>query len=151
MKSLFLLTLLLVLNSCEFSTMRWGYYWNPERVLSIAHEAVKEGDLEKWFSVTKDFPYCKYGSKDGLKHIKHIVPKEMDELDVIELNKIQKNNQTIYEVEVQSKKNAKTLSLVEITCITGDKSYCDISNIQFPNALPFTGNDVCDHLQKNKL
>lgn len=172
MKTLNFLFMTLLMSSCNpFTTLKWGYYWNPERVLKTALESVTDDKisinerLDKWFSVTERFPYCKYGSKEGNIYLRRVIPKDISSLQIVSYGKQDIDPRTIdnsispykvisaerYDGEIFSRNTGKTIAIISIICRRGDKqASCSIDQLELPNALPFTGNEVCDGLRSRK-
>lgn len=75
MKALFLLCLLSLLTSCEYATLKYGYYWNPVTVLAKASQAIESNNLGEWEEVLSGKVLCVYGSKEGMSNIRQTLRK----------------------------------------------------------------------------
>ena len=77
MKALFLLGLLSFLTSCEYATLKYGYYWNPVTILSKASQAIETNHLGEWEEVLSGKVLCVYGTREGMSNLRQSM-KKMD-------------------------------------------------------------------------
>lgn len=70
MKNLAMTLGVLLLSSCEMANLKYGYYWNPMKVLSQAEEGIRENNLNKFTDVLSNSALCNYGSEDGMRNLR---------------------------------------------------------------------------------
>lgn len=83
MKVVLALLTLLLASSCEYASLKYGYYWNPIKVLEEAHESLETNNLSQLTAVLTDKALCSYGSREGLNNLKGSLAK-VDESSVQE-------------------------------------------------------------------
>lgn len=67
MKNLFILSLLVILSSCEFATLKYGYYWNPLKLMEITNSAIDSKDVFSFSDILEGKIMCIYGTAEGLE------------------------------------------------------------------------------------
>jgi hypothetical protein len=83
MKRLWPLLALFLFQSCEYATLKYGYYWNPVTILSKAQEAIENRDLGQWQEVLSGKTLCAYGSHEGMANIGQAI-KRIDQASIQE-------------------------------------------------------------------
>ncbi len=79
MKSLSkLFFLVLLASSCEYATLKYGYYWNPIKVLEEANLGIENNNLNQFSDVLSGKTLCIYGSREGMVNIRSAL-KKVDE------------------------------------------------------------------------
>ena len=82
-----LLLMLMLLGSCTYATLTYGYYWNPLTVLTLADEALKIDDENGWTEVLSEKALCGYGTKEGMANVRSTF-KKVDESSMQEPVKV---------------------------------------------------------------
>ncbi len=75
MKILFFLLSLMALTSCEFATLKYGYYWNPVNVLAKAADAIEAKDVGSFSELLSGKVLCAYGSQEGVSNLRRTLSK----------------------------------------------------------------------------
>jgi hypothetical protein len=75
MKRFFPLFLLFIIQSCEYATLKYGYYWNPVTILGKAREAIENRDLAQWEDVLSGKTLCAYGTTEGINNIREVMSR----------------------------------------------------------------------------
>jgi hypothetical protein len=130
MKTTLSLLLLSLLASCEMATVKYGYFWNPVKILSDAKEAVENNSVEELAEVLSDKALCVYGSESGLANIQdalsHVDSASLREPVLISAKHLSSPNyigyfsyyQEIYEATAKNVKGHPVLK-VRIVCDYG--------------------------------
>lgn len=171
MKLVYLLPVLLLFSGCETSILKWGYSNNPEAVLFSAQGAVKQLDVNLWGQVTQGYPYCKYGSKEGLSYLHQVLKfssykgikllkiishRVRDAGDVVlrpHYTKIYKatllDQQTLREsafifIKCQFKLSPADVKNDSLSTKDFQEAFCKISGVDLFDVKNFYKNQVCD-------
>ena len=143
MKKNLMCLLLLTFASCTYATLKYGYYWNPVNILSIASDAIETNNEYDWSDVLANKALCVYGTKQGMANVRSTLEK-VDEASLQEpvrtSSKYLKSPQyigyyTYYQETYQSKaldKYGKELLRVKILCNFG-LSENSTKNINLPS------------------
>lgn len=131
MKKISMILTVLLLSSCEMANLKYGYYWNPVKVLSMAEEGIRENDVNELSDVLSDSALCNYGSEEGiinltnaLKNIDSSSFNEPIKISGRHLSQAKWNGYYVYYQEryVASAKdlNGRPLLKINILCEFGD-------------------------------
>ncbi len=172
MRSILFLALSLLSVSCEVATLKWGYFHNPEKVLLSAYEAIETGNVGMWYEASAGFPYCKYGSRDGLHFLKrNLKDSQFTGVKYVSAksNGVKGKGDIIFSPHYSKSyqtslvgTDAREKALVKLRCHFElpekvalrdpynteeyTRAYCVIESIKIHGA-KFTGNEVCDRLE----
>jgi hypothetical protein len=83
MKRLLALFILLLSQSCEYATLKYGYYWNPVTILSMAKEAIENNDVDQFSELLSGKTLCVYGSKEGMINLRKVM-SQIDQASIEE-------------------------------------------------------------------
>jgi hypothetical protein len=83
MKQLLILGLLFSVTACEYATMKYGYLWNPLKVLQMAESGLKSENPKTWSSLLSGQALCLYGTRRGYTNLKQTL-QQIDETSLRE-------------------------------------------------------------------
>lgn len=78
MKKLISILSILLVSSCEYATLKYGYYWNPITVLSKADESIAHGSVSGLINVLSGKALCEFASEEGIINLQEtlaIIPE----------------------------------------------------------------------------
>jgi hypothetical protein len=129
MKKLILMSLFMILSSCQYATLKYGYYINPLYVLNEAYESFQTNDQNRWNVLLINEAFSKYGNAKGFASIKKTL-NEINEENLKEPKLISRVPQKydIYEARGRDYQGKLALKVV-IFCETDRVHYCRISDI----------------------
>ena len=124
------LLVLLLGTSCEYATLKYGYYWNPLKVAEVAYESIENNRLDLFTEVLSGKAMCTYGSKEGMNNLRRTLPKidesTLNEPVLVSSEHLKRPQYIGYYAYFQQKyvsraldKSGKTLLKVTILCHFG--------------------------------
>jgi hypothetical protein len=129
MKKLILMSLFMILSSCQYATLKYGYYINPLYVLNEAYESLQTNDHNRWNVLLINEAFTKYGSDKGFANMQKTL-NQISEDNLKEPKLISRVPQKydIYEAKARDYQGRPALRVV-IFCETDRVHYCRISDI----------------------